>query len=108
MMSITFELYRKSRDLKVLKEGPDDAHFWIKDKIKKVSVSCLSENCLKEACYKFVRDILGLTSTAYLRVVTYHWWSSQLRTSYWAWVSVPNACYKCHAEYAPMPCMVGK
>ena len=99
-MSITFELYRKSRVPKVLKEGPDDANFWIKGKTKKVSVSCLSENCFKEACCRFVRDVLGLTSATYLRVVTYHWWSSHLRTSYWAWISVANECYKCHAEYA--------
>ena len=102
-MSITFELYRKSRAPKVLEEGPGAAHFWIKGMTEKVPVSSLSENCLKEACYRFVRDSLGLTSNTYLRVVTYHYWSSQFRTSYWAWVSVTNNCYKCHAECAVMP-----
>ena len=103
MQSITFELYRKSRDPKVLKKGPDDAHFWITEKAKKTPVFSLSENCLKEACYRFVRDVLRLSPNAYLRIVTCHYWSSQLRTSYWAWVVTSTDCYKCHAECAFMP-----
>ena len=100
MMSITFELYRKSRDPKVLKEGPDDAHFWIKERTKKVSVFRLNENCLKAACYGFVRDVLGLPSSTYLRVMTCHYWVSPLRMSYWAWAFTTTDCYKCHAECA--------
>ena len=103
MLPITFELYRKSRDPKVLEEGPDGVHFWIKEKTRKVPVLCLRENCLKEASYRFVRDVLGLAPNAYLRIVTYYYWASQLRTSYWAWVSVANECYKCHAECAIVP-----
>ena len=102
-MSITFELYRKSSSQKVLKEGPENARFWIKQSVKRVLVHSSSESYLRGECYKFVRDVLGLKPNVYLRVLTYHYWSSRFRTSYWAWVSVANKCYKCHAECAFMP-----
>lgn len=102
-MSITLELYRKSRDPKVLKEGPENARFWIKDRVERVSVSSFSEGHLKGKCYEFIRKVLALKPNTYLRVVTCHYLLSRLRISYWAWAFTHTDCYKCHAECAFMP-----
>lgn len=103
MLDITFELYAKSRDKAVLKDGPANVRFWVKKSSKKMSLLNFDEERLKENAYKFVRHVLELNSNDYLRVVTFHYWVSQLRVSYWAFVLTSNNCYKCHAERALEP-----
>ena len=102
-MNVTFEVYRKSSDKKILEEGPENVHFWVKAKVKKIPVSSLSESHLRAVSYTFLRDVLCLQQSAYLRVITCHYWNSPLRVSYWAWVFTSNSCYKCHAESAFIP-----
>ena len=103
IMRVAFEFYRKSRDKQILEEGPGNVHFWIKEKSKMMPVVSLRENHLKNACYRFCRDVLRLPTNAYLRVIRCHYWNSPLRVSYWAWVPTSRDCYKCHAECARVP-----
>jgi hypothetical protein len=95
---LSFELYAKNTDKRVLAEGPSNAKFWAKKSLKRRKIKNDDENSVLCEMRQFIQEELCLGPQADFSVHRVYYSCTSIRLSAWAWVLTAEDCYKCHAE----------